>query len=442
FLFIQSLNEKQSKQGSKALSDLITENETIRNSLLTTGFAEVVLHTLTSNNQIQSKSSSSSSDIIPIFIKFGLLDVVLRLVTTAEGLQSLALLIPILEDIKLNGEGELKSKSKKILGQLSIEGINVQSSSNKEEMKSDKEENIRLKEEHRIKDEEIRMKDELNQRINEELRREKEDKQRIIEENGKLKFENQMLKDKENTQIVDLKRIAEILRQPLVGTQQQQQQIQKQQEYECRKLIKKYIGKKDDEGRQNIVNSGIVEALIQIFLSRSLDLITQPFSKLFFVLTHPSSDEIKLLIFSKHPYPSLIRLLNHENTDVVGNAIASIFNILVAGSSSTPQNSTHPHFDTISDCDEINLIFRMFKRNDVKNNSKHIAAECFGHLFRAREITNSEMKKEIIAYLKQNITKQDKKEMQNAIKALKRLALNGANRTEIEKDGFAIPDDD
>ncbi|KAA6314404.1 MAG: hypothetical protein EZS28_055590, partial [Streblomastix strix] len=79
---IHSPNEKQSKQGSKALSDLITENETIRNSLLTTGFAEVILHTLTSNNQIQSKqSSSSSSDIIPIFIKVGLLDGVLRLVT-------------------------------------------------------------------------------------------------------------------------------------------------------------------------------------------------------------------------------------------------------------------------------------------------------------------------------------------------------------------------
>ncbi|KAA6364218.1 MAG: hypothetical protein EZS28_040254, partial [Streblomastix strix] len=90
--------------------------QTIRNSLLTTGFAEVVLHTLTSNNQIQSKqssSSSSSSDIIPIFIKVGLLDVALRIVTTAEGLQPLSLLIPILEDIKLNGEGELKSKSKK-----------------------------------------------------------------------------------------------------------------------------------------------------------------------------------------------------------------------------------------------------------------------------------------------------------------------------------------
>ncbi|KAA6328835.1 MAG: hypothetical protein EZS28_053675, partial [Streblomastix strix] len=138
---IHSPNEKQSKQGSKALSDLVAENETIRNSLLTTGFAELVLHTLTSNSKIQSKSSSSSSqsDIIPIFIKVGLLDVVLRLVTTAEGLQPLSLLIPILEELKLNGEDELKSKSKKILGLLSIEGINAQSSSlNNEELKNEK----------------------------------------------------------------------------------------------------------------------------------------------------------------------------------------------------------------------------------------------------------------------------------------------------------------
>ncbi|KAA6378247.1 MAG: hypothetical protein EZS28_026227 [Streblomastix strix] len=454
---IHSLNEKQSKQGSKALSDLITENETIRNSLLTTGFAEVVLHTLTSNNQIQSKqSSSSTSDIIPIFIKVGLLDVVLRLVTTAEGLQPLALLIPILEDIKLNGEGELKSKSKKILGLLSIEGINVQSTSNKEELKYEKEEIIRLKEEYRIKDEEIRMKDELNQRINEELRREKEqlkqkdeelrrekeERNRILEENGKLKFENQMLKEKNNTQNVDLKRIAEILRQPLVGTQQQQQQIQKQQEDECRKLINKYDRKKNDEGRQNIINSGIVEALIQIFLSRSLDLITQPYTQLFFVLTHPTSDEIRILIVPKNPYPSLIRLLDHQDIKVVDDVIICISNILNFGSRSTPSYSTHPHFDAISDCDGINQIFRMFKRNDISKHSKRIAAQCFGHLFRAREISNSEMKKEFIAYLKQIITKQDKKEMQNAIKALKRLALNGVNRTEIEKDGFAFPDDD
>ncbi|KAA6373503.1 MAG: hypothetical protein EZS28_030971, partial [Streblomastix strix] len=418
------------------LSDLITENETIRNSLLTTGFAEVVLHTLTSNNQIQSKqSSSSSSDIIPIFIKVGLLDVVLRLVTTAEGLQPLSLLIPILEEIKLNGQEELKNKSKKILNNLNTEGINVQSTSNKEEMKHEKEEIIRLKEELRREKEKNRLKDE-------ELRREKEERNRILEENGKLKFEIQMLKDKENTQNVDLKRIAEILRQPLIGTQQQQQQIQKKQEDECYKLKKKYDGKKDNEGRLDIINSGIYEALINIFLSRPLDLITKPYMQLFFVLTHPSSDEIKLLIFSKHPYPSLIRLLDHQIIDIVDDVIVSIFNILNGGSNSTPSYSTHPHFDAISDYDGINQIFRVFKRNDILKHSKDKAAECIGHLFRAREITNSEMREKIITYLKQIIDKKDKEQMNHAIKALKRLALNAVNRTEIEKDGFAIPDDD
>ncbi|KAA6386307.1 MAG: hypothetical protein EZS28_018166 [Streblomastix strix] len=119
---IHSSNEKQSKAGSKALSDLVAENDTICNSLLTTGFAELVLHTLTSNNQIQSESSSLPFET-PIFIKIGLLDVVLRLVTTAEGLQPLSLLIPILEEIKLNGNDELKNKSKKILGILSTECI-------------------------------------------------------------------------------------------------------------------------------------------------------------------------------------------------------------------------------------------------------------------------------------------------------------------------------
>ncbi|KAA6364219.1 MAG: hypothetical protein EZS28_040255 [Streblomastix strix] len=323
-------------------------------------------------------------------------------------------------------------------------------------MKHEKEENIRLKEEHRIKDEEIRMKYELNQRINEEnirlkeqlkqkdeeLNRDKEELHRNVEEIGKLKFENQILKDKENTQNIDLKRIAEILRQPLIGTQQQQQQIQKQQEDECRKLIIKYEGKKDDEGRLNIINSGIVDALIQIFLTRSLDVISKPYIQLFFIITTPSSNEIKLPIVPKNPYPSLIHILDHQDIEVAKYAILSMYNILAARSQTSPQNSTHPHFDAISDCDGINQIFRVFKRNDIGKYSKRIAAECIGHLFRAREITNSEMKREIIAHLKQIIMKREKEQMKQAVQALNRLALNAVNRAEIEKDGFVVPDDD
>ncbi|KAA6392633.1 MAG: hypothetical protein EZS28_011841 [Streblomastix strix] len=181
---IHSSNEKQSKAGSKTPSDLVTENETIHNSLLTTRFAELVLHTYTSNNQIQSKpsSSSSQSDINSIFIKFGLLDVVLRLVTTAEGLQPLALLIPILEDIKLNGQDELKNKSKKILNILNVEVIKF-SSLNNEKLKNEKDEIIRLREELKQKYREILQKDEEIKMEKEELRRKDEENENLNQPN-------------------------------------------------------------------------------------------------------------------------------------------------------------------------------------------------------------------------------------------------------------------
>ncbi|KAA6396658.1 MAG: hypothetical protein EZS28_007814 [Streblomastix strix] len=366
---IYSPSEKQSKAGSKTLSDLIIENETIRNSLLTTGFVELVLHTLTSNNQIQSKSSSSSSDIIPIFIKIGLLDIVLKLVTTARGLQPLSLLIPILEELQLSGEDELINKSKIILNNLKVEGIKASSS----------------------------------------------------------------------TQIKE--KINEILRLSLIGTQQQQQQqILKQQEDECNKLITRIKDQIDEEGKLDIIKSGIVEILIQTFQSRPFDLITKPYSSLFYVLTYPSSNEVNLQLYNIHPYPSLIRLLNHENTNVVNDAIISIFNILASGSYVTLSKSLHPHFDSISDCDGINQIYKIFKRKDIQKDIKDTIAELFGHLYRAREITNIKIRKDIIAHLKSLIMKKDKDEMTHSIHALKRLAPNVVNRTEIEKDGFVIPD--
>ncbi|KAA6322399.1 MAG: hypothetical protein EZS28_054439, partial [Streblomastix strix] len=95
---IHSSNEKESKSGSKALCELVEENSQIRNSLLSTGFAQLVLHTLTSNTQIETKSSSSYSSTpensTPIFIKIGLLNVILKLSEEEKGLESLIILIP------------------------------------------------------------------------------------------------------------------------------------------------------------------------------------------------------------------------------------------------------------------------------------------------------------------------------------------------------------
>ncbi|KAA6367636.1 MAG: hypothetical protein EZS28_036837 [Streblomastix strix] len=198
---IYSPNEKKSKAGSKALCDLIEENEQIRNSLLTTGFVQIVLHSLTSNTQIQSQqSSSSSNNQIPTFVKIGLLNVIQKLTDEEEGLQSLSVLIPILEELKQNGEDQLKNKARKILSLLSGEGIKYSSNSNDKE----KDQKIKeLEESNKINIEELHQ-------VQQEKEREIIEKERLKSENTKLKEENIKLKEKEKQNIEKLKEKEEL----------------------------------------------------------------------------------------------------------------------------------------------------------------------------------------------------------------------------------------
>ncbi|KAA6376591.1 MAG: hypothetical protein EZS28_027882, partial [Streblomastix strix] len=102
-----------------------------------------------------------------------------------EGLQPLAFLIPVLEELKNNGQGKLKNKAKKVLSILNDEGITAYSAGVKE------------------KDEKIQQLENTNKRLEEDLRRKEEDKQNLKEENQKqkdeiekLKLENEKLKPK------------------------------------------------------------------------------------------------------------------------------------------------------------------------------------------------------------------------------------------------------
>ncbi|KAA6366327.1 MAG: hypothetical protein EZS28_038146, partial [Streblomastix strix] len=102
-----------------------------------------------------------------------------------EGLQPLAFLIPVLEELKNNGQGKLKNKAKKVLSILKDEGITAYSAGGKE------------------KDEKIQQLENTNKRLQEDLRRKEEDKQNLKEENQKqkdeiekLKLENEKLKPK------------------------------------------------------------------------------------------------------------------------------------------------------------------------------------------------------------------------------------------------------
>ncbi|KAA6395763.1 MAG: hypothetical protein EZS28_008709 [Streblomastix strix] len=210
--FIHSSNEKQSKAGSKALCDLIGDNETVRETLLKTGFVELVLHIITSGQQDKDKSSyqSSSSSLQPpssssssssssqeiqlnqvsIYSQLGFLDVTLQLSMTADDIQPIAVLIPVLEQIQQNIKSELLQKAQQILDQLKIRGISSQPTIQQlqEDLRREREWNTKLKYEIQHQQEEKEQISEQHQKVKEELEKKNNLLVKLLEENQKLKL--------------------------------------------------------------------------------------------------------------------------------------------------------------------------------------------------------------------------------------------------------------
>ncbi|KAA6366817.1 MAG: hypothetical protein EZS28_037656, partial [Streblomastix strix] len=147
-------------------------------------------------------------------------DLLLKLAGSAEDLQPLSILIPILERIKTDGEPELKNKAKRILGMIASEGISSFSDT------KEKDEKIhQLEEENKRKDQELIRKDEENRKMKEELNQKDE-------ENKKLKYENQKFKE----QISNEKE-----KQNQKEKEEKNKQIQKEKEAEEQKRKQKEI---------------------------------------------------------------------------------------------------------------------------------------------------------------------------------------------------------
>ncbi|KAA6378715.1 MAG: putative serine/threonine-protein kinase Nek6 [Streblomastix strix] len=182
----------------------------------------------------------------------------------------------------------------------------------------------------------------------------------------------------------------------------------------------------------------ISEPLKEVVMS----LLNKPYIELFFYLTYPSSYEIKLELYNKHPYPSLIRLLDHQDIEIVAYSILSILNILISGLCTTSSTSPHPHFQTMIECNGINQIYNMYKRSEINKYSKDLAAQCIGKLFMNKEIPDQEMKIEIISHLKQLLNNPEFEIRESARLTLILLSFNTSNKAEIEKDGFRIPEEE
>ncbi|KAA6394036.1 MAG: hypothetical protein EZS28_010437 [Streblomastix strix] len=227
------------------------------------------------------------------------------------------------------------------------------------------------------------------------------------------------------------------LKQTLEGDEDEQMLIlQKQENWSL--LLSVLLDEKTDEDlRKQIIEIGIVDQLIHIFETRDLALISRAMSYAFNILTIPASNEIRIQLYDKKPYPGLLRLLNHPNSLVINDAIVSIFHILLAGASITEITTAHPHFDTLIQCNGVEKIFELFKKN-LNKGSKDRAAVCIGHIFRAREIPNFIMRREIINYLKTLLKSQDEQIKISAQFRLQGLALNSVNCIEIGDISFMI----
>ncbi|KAA6376702.1 MAG: hypothetical protein EZS28_027771, partial [Streblomastix strix] len=232
---------------------------------------------------------------------------------------------------------------------------------------------------------------------------------------------------------IDMFAIAEELRKPISGPNDQKKKLLSTQEGQCSLLYIILKGRKDEALRKTMIDSEVADSLLFVFETRDLQTITKPISDAFFQLTVPCSDELKLMLYDKKPYPGLLRLLNHKDSKVIKDTILSISNILLAGTNTTAIDAPHPHFDVMMKYNGVEQLFTLFQRTDVEQQARDWAAICIGRLFRANEIPKQQMRTEIINHLKTIICNTVENIRVNSKYALVYLAQNSVNYNQIKK---------
>ncbi|KAA6338813.1 MAG: hypothetical protein EZS28_052668, partial [Streblomastix strix] len=208
------------------------------------------------------------------------------------------------------------------------------------------------------------------------------------------------------------------------GTNSQIEEIRKKKIDVCQGIIIALSdGEKHLENKQQIIEAGVVDALLCLLSTQPLESITLSHIWAFFVFTFPASNEIELLLAEKNPYPALIRLLDHQSISVVSKTTNAIRNIIAGGSNSTPVNQPHPDFQAVASCGGIEKLYQLFKKN-LSQGTKNGSALSIANLFKAKEITNIEMRKDIFAYLKTALSSSEPLIKNNSKWALRLLAEN------------------
>ncbi|KAA6360461.1 MAG: hypothetical protein EZS28_044012, partial [Streblomastix strix] len=234
---------------------------------------------------------------------------------------------------------------------------------------------------------------------------------------------------------IDLKSIAVELKKTLVGSEEQKKQILNKQELQCYLIYVILNGREDEQLCKTIINSGIVALFLNIFEQRDLSLITQPFTTAFRMLTQDRI-EITNQLLNQKQIPSLLRLLNHNDVEVISDIMKIFFNFIFASNNGSQDTTANPYYDVLAVHNGVDKFYSIFKRTDINKETKDTTAFCIGFLHRRQQIANQLIRVDIISYLKQLTNDPNKQICDMSNDAIFCLALN----SEIEKGGFQIFD--
>ncbi|KAA6397341.1 MAG: hypothetical protein EZS28_007130 [Streblomastix strix] len=218
------------------------------------------------------------------------------------------------------------------------------------------------------------------------------------------------------------------LYEPLTGSRKDIQDLIKEKDDICKKIMNMFEGHKDDNARIRVLNNGVINGLLYIFMSQKLNTIKATQARALLALTVPGNDELKQRIVELKPFPAILRLMDHEDSDIIGIAVVILFNLILIKSTESTYIQ-HPYFGVLQACGGIEKIIATFRENQEQI-IKDTASFCIGHLYRAKEIPNDEIRRDIIRHLKL-VNFNHKNTFYLAQACLDNLMLNEVNRADI-----------
>ncbi|KAA6315081.1 MAG: hypothetical protein EZS28_055472, partial [Streblomastix strix] len=156
----------------------------------------------------------------------------------------------------------------------------------------------------------------------------------------------------------ELQNIAQELNQPIVGSEDEVQQILNKQENILKSIIDATSDNKDVEFRKRYFKAGVVDSLIYIINTYQLDKITLNHMECIRSLLLPNKEIIQLFV-EKNPFPGIIRLLDQTEQEIKNYAYAILSIILMFGFDESKINNPCSYFDAIQACGGIDKIMEL-----------------------------------------------------------------------------------